>query len=217
MQENTINKIVATINIAIQNQDIYGASYSLIGKNVNLRTYVGFQGNNSNHIPLSSGMLYDLASVTKVIGTTTRIFQLIAAHKLSLNSEVGNYILNVPYSKITIKNLLLHNSGLQPDFDNVHTMNKQELIQKIKNAPLIYTPESQTLYSDLNFILLGWIIEKIDHVSLNSDLEKNVFQPLDMISTFYSPTHIALSQFVPTEYQKDRGGIIQGKVHDYKA
>ena len=77
----------------------------------------------------------------------------------------------------------------QPDFDNVHTMNKQELIQKIKNAPLIYTPESQTLYSDLNFILLGWIIEKIDHVSLNSDLEKNVFQPLDMISTFYSPTH----------------------------
>ena len=217
MQENTINKIVATINTAIQNQDIYGASYSLIGKNVNLRTYVGFQGNNSNHIPLSSGMLYDLASVTKVIGTTTRIFQLIAAHKLSLNSEVGDYILNVPYSKITIKNLLLHNSGLQPDFDNVHTMNKQELIQKIKNAPLIYTPESQTLYSDLNFILLGWIIEKIDHVSLNSDLEKNVFQPLDMISTFYSPTHIALSQFVPTEYQKDRGGIIQGKVHDYKA
>ena len=65
--------------------------------------------------------------------------------------------------------------------------------------------------------MLGWIIEKIDHVSLNSDLEKNVFQPLDMISTFYSPTHIALSQFVPTEYQKDRGGIIQGKVHDYKA
>ena len=126
MQQNTVNKIVKVINQSIQKNDIYGASYSLIGKNENLKTYVGYQGNENDHIPLSSGMMYDLASVSKVIGTTTRIFQLIANNQLSLDSKVGEYLSDVSYPKIKIKNLLLHESGLQSDFDNVHSMSKVE-------------------------------------------------------------------------------------------
>lgn len=217
MQQNTVNKIGKVINQSIQKNDIYGASYSLIGKNENLKTYVGYQGNENDHIPLSSGMMYDLASVSKVIGTTTRIFQLIANNQLSLDSKVGEYLSDVSYPKIKIKNLLLHESGLQSDFDNVHSMSKVELIKKVKCAPLIYTPGSRTVYSDLNYILLGWIIEKIDQIPLTEDLSIHIFQPLDMNNTTYSPHNIRLSQFIPTEYQKDRGGIIRGQVHDYKA
>lgn len=217
MQQNTVDKIVKVINQSIQNNDIYGASYSLIGKNENLKTYVGYQGSDDDHRPLSSGMLYDLASVSKVIGTTTRIFQLIANNQLYLDSEVGEYLSDVSYPNIKIRNLLLHESGLQSDFDNVHSMSKKELIKKVKSAPLIYTPGSKTVYSDLNYILLGWIIEKIDKMPLNEDLKSYIFRPLDMNSTTYSPHSVQLSQFIPTEYQKDRGGIIRGRVHDYKA
>ena len=145
MQQNTVDKIVKVINQSIQNNDIYGASYSLIGKNENLRTYVGYQGEDNDHIPISSGMMYDLASVSKVIGTTTRIFQLLANRQLSLDSEVGEYLSDISYPKIKIKSLLLHESGLQSDFDNVHSMAKEELIKKVKSAPLIYTPDSKTV------------------------------------------------------------------------
>lgn len=107
MQQNTVDKIVKVINQSIQNNDIYGASYSLIGKNENLRTYVGYQGEDNDHIPISSGMMYDLASVSKVIGTTTRIFQLLANRQLSLDSEVGEYLSDISYPKIKNKKFIV--------------------------------------------------------------------------------------------------------------
>lgn len=217
MSSSKYCQISNVITRAINNEDIFGASYSLIGENENYFVYEGFQGQNADKIPLTPEMYYDLASVTKVVGTTTRIFQLIAAKKLALSDEIGKFLPDIASPELTIQQLLLHESGLPADFDNVHQMDQATLIKKVKSAKTFYKPGSKTLYSDLNYILLGWIIEKITGTDLATNLKMNIFLPLGMTNTGYKPQNIPPKQFVPTEYQADRGGIIRGQAHDYKA
>lgn len=216
MNDKTIEQINQSITYAINKQDIFGASYSLIDNNTNQYSYVGFQGKGKDKIPLTPNMIYDLASLTKVIGTTTRIFQLLANNKIHLTDRIGKYLIGITYPDITIEELLMHESGLPADFENVHQMNQATLIKKVRNAQLMYEPGTKTLYSDLNYILLGWLIETIDQTVLDIDLTNNVFAPLGMKDTTYNPAR-ARSLCVPTEFQADRGGIIRGQVHDYKA
>lgn len=210
----TYQKTISVINKAIADQDIYGASYSLIGQDTNLYAYHGFQGKGDQHQPLTPNLLYDLASVSKVVGTTTRIFQLLSQEKISLKDTIGDYISDSASPEIKIENLLMHTSGFQPDFDNVHQMTKDELIDKVKAAKP-QRNDQQAQYSDLNYIYLGWIIEKIDKLPLDKTLAKHIFEPLKMTRTMYNPPKTQVC--VPTEYQADRGGIICGQVHDYKA
>ncbi|WP_252897829.1 serine hydrolase [Amylolactobacillus amylophilus] len=83
---------------------------------------------------LKPGMLYDIASLTKVVGTTTRILQLIDEHKIHLTDKIGMYISDFRHPEITIYQLLTHTSGLPADFDNVHSLTKEQLITKIINV-----------------------------------------------------------------------------------
>lgn len=212
--ENPEN-IIGVINEAINKQAIFGASYSIFSPDKNIYAYQGFEGKDKYHLPLNPDSLYDLASVTKVIATTTRIMQLISENKLSLESTIGEFISDCASPDIKIKELLMHTSGFIPDFDNVHQMSSEELIQKVKAAK----PQTRgkAIYSDLNFIYLGWIIEKLDHQSLQLSMKEHIFAPLGMRHTMYNPLVDLKSDCVPTEYQEDRGGIVQGQVHDFKA
>ena len=206
-------KAIEVIEQAISNQDIYGASYSFIGLDENLYAYNGFQDDHNN--PLLPEMMYDLASVTKVVATTTRIFQLMAAKKVNLDDTIGDFIKDSASPEITIKELLMHTSGFIADFENVHEMSRTELIQKVKSAKPI--EKDKAIYSDLNYIYLGWIIEKIDQENLANTLRKHVFLPLKMLHTTYNPPSELKKICLPTEYQSDRSGIVRGQVHDYKA
>ncbi|WP_144263879.1 serine hydrolase, partial [Oenococcus oeni] len=104
---------------AINNKAVYGISYSLIAADQSEYHYLGFQGKNQDAIALEANMQYDLASLTKVVGTTTRILQLLSEGKLDLEDPVGKFINGVDKPKITIKQLLLHRSGLRADIKNV--------------------------------------------------------------------------------------------------
>lgn len=89
---------------------------------------------------LDPAMIYDLASVTKVVGTTTRIFQLLSDHTIHLTDSVARFLRRFTHPEITIKNLLLHNSGLPADIDNLDKMQREDLIKAVYDAPLVTAP-----------------------------------------------------------------------------
>lgn len=211
-----MHELIQIIQKAQEDHAIYGASMAVAAKGKVQTFYDGVQGSGGDSIPLQPGMLYDLASLTKVVGTATRIFQLLAEKKLALNDQAGQFLTGLKYPCITIEQLLLHVSGLPADLPNPSALDKTSLIRAVKNAALKSQPSTQMIYSDLGFILLGWIIQQIDG-SLSQSLKTNIFEPLEMQDTGFNPTKYPKRLYVPTEYQPERGGLIRGQVHDEKA
>ncbi|MCX6164492.1 MAG: serine hydrolase, partial [Ignavibacteriae bacterium] len=164
--------------------------------------------------------LFDLASVTKVIATTSAIMVLYESGKINLDDKVIKYIPefdNNGKSNITIKNLLLHNSGLKawiPFYKYYKT--KEEVLNAIYNITLEYYPETKFVYSDLNAILLGLIVEKVSGKNLNDFCIDEIFSKLGMVDTKFNPD--GKNSCVPTEYDKYwRNKQLQGEVHDEAA
>ena len=135
--------------------------------------------------------LYDLASLTKVVGTTTSIMLLVDRGRLHVDDRVGKYIAAFDEGDkkaITIRNLLTHTAGIDewyPLFYRAH--NKQEAFQLIGELPLKYPVGQGRHYSDLGFTVLGEIIEKISGESLDTFMQQNIFIPLGMNHTTFNP------------------------------
>lgn len=172
--------------------------------------------------PVTESSLYDLASVTKVVATTSAVMKLFDEGKINLDDRVSDYLPDFACNgkeNITIKNLLLHNSGLKAWIPFYKTCTcKTDVIKTICELPLEYKTESSFVYSDLNFILLGVIVEKISGKSLDDYCRENIFQPLGMRVTGFLPDD-NLKQFtVPTEYDAVwRKRQLNGEVHDEAA
>ncbi len=142
---------------------------------------------NENNV---KGTNINLGSLTIPIALTSSVMMLIDEGKLSLDDAVYQYIdINDSsgIGNITIKNLLLHNSGLPESLDSLNAnWTKNDLLTTIINSSLAYTTGDKTLYSELNLILLQLIIEKAAGKSLDSFIEKKLYQPAGMKNTFYS-------------------------------
>ncbi len=135
--------------------------------------------------------LYDIASLTKVVGTTTSIMLLVDAGKISVDDKVGKYIqgFNQPDKRdITIRHLLTHTSGLYDWYPLYYRCKtKQETFKFIEELPLKFPIGEGRHYSDLGFTILGEIIEKVSDKPLNIFMEENIFRPLSMKNTTYKP------------------------------
>ncbi|MCH7963482.1 MAG: serine hydrolase [Bacteroidetes bacterium] len=166
--------------------------------------------------------IYDIASLTKVIATTTAAMICYDKMLFSLDDPVGKYIPEFAQSgkeKVTIKNLLLHNSGL-PAFKRFYTNNysADEVIKEIYKTPLSYERGSNTDYSDLGFITLAKIIEKVTVKRFDSFCKEEIFKPLQMNSTFFNPPDSLIYKIAPTEYDNYwRNKLVWGEVHDETA
>lgn len=163
--------------------------------------------------------LYDLASLTKVVATTTAAMICYDRKLFSLEDKVVKYIPEFGANRkenITIKNLLLHNSGL-PAWKKFYGrgLTSKDVIKEIYNSELEYKTGEKTLYSDLGIITLGKIIEKVTAKSLDKFCSNEIFIPLKMNSTIYNPDEKIKILCAPTE--KDdywRMKTLQGEVHD---
>ncbi|MCB0751820.1 MAG: serine hydrolase, partial [Ignavibacteriae bacterium] len=166
--------------------------------------------------------IFDLASVTKVVGTTSAAMILIHEGKLNLDDKVIKYLPefnNTGKDKITIRNLLLHNSGLAAfkRYYDVYTTG-DEIIKDIMNLPLENLPGEKYVYSDLGMITLQKVMEKISGKPINIFLKENLFDPLEMNNTMYHPSNDIIYKCVPTEIDTVwRHKLIQGEVHDERA
>jgi CubicO group peptidase (beta-lactamase class C family) len=166
--------------------------------------------------------IYDIASLTKVIATTTAVMICVDKNLLMPDNPVSKYIPEFAQNdkeKITIKNLLLHNSGL-PSWKKYYTSNlsAEEIINDIYNLKPEYQPGTKTLYSDLGFIVLGKLIEKVSGRTLDQFCYEEIFTPLEMQNTFFNPDDSLKYLIAPTEFDNYwRMKQIQGEVHDETA
>ncbi|MGD0729312.1 MAG: serine hydrolase [Candidatus Micrarchaeaceae archaeon] len=180
--------------------------------------------NNSQNV--TSKTIYDVASLTKPIVTTTSIMILLQKKKISLNDPIYKYIPewliknNYKWRKrITVKMLLLHSSGLASHLHHYRLIkDREKFLDIVIHNHLSHEPDRSIEYSDLNFILLGEIIERITNQSLYTFAKKNIFLPLGMRSTMFNPPRNLIKNIAPTEIDNTyRKRLIHGEVHDIKA
>ncbi|RTL50967.1 MAG: hypothetical protein EKK39_08535 [Sphingobacteriales bacterium] len=135
--------------------------------------------------------LFDLASLTKVVGTTTAMMYLADRHLLSVDDPVSKYIadFNTPEKKsITIRNLLTHTSGIDEWYPLFYRANnRQQVFSLIAQLPLRYPIGAQRKYSDLGFTILGEIIQVVSGMPFEQFEQEKIFLPLKMYQTIYNP------------------------------
>ncbi|MGB8000607.1 MAG: serine hydrolase, partial [Anaerobacillus sp.] len=136
--------------------------------------------------------MFDLASLTKVMGTTQGIMKLVSEGELSVNDRVAKYIPDFASNgkeDVTIADLLTHTSGLtpwQPTY--FHAENSEEVLEYINELPLEYETGTDRRYSDFSFMTLGFVIEEISGQRLNDYLQKKIYEPLKMKDTMFTPS-----------------------------
>ena len=172
--------------------------------------------------PIDNGTIFDLASVSKVIGTTSAVMKLYEQGKLGLDDSVGRYLPQFaegPKSAITIRHLITHRSGFPP-FRRFFLMCRtaEEALDSAFATELVATPGDTTIYSDIGMITMGKVVEKIAGMPLSEFLEKEFFEPLGMTNTMYNPPVSLHDRVAPTEIDTVwRKTLVRGQVHDENA
>ena len=165
--------------------------------------------------------IYDLASLTKVVGTTTALMVLYDEGKIHLDDPVSQYIPEFSGGQkdlVTIRMLLEHRSGLPAGRDLWRIASTPaEARQAVIETPLVCQPNACYEYSDLGADMLGFIVEAASGESLDKFLQERVFQPLGMTDTFFRPADSLRARVAPTEVAPPRGYPLQGEVHDENA
>jgi CubicO group peptidase (beta-lactamase class C family) len=170
-------------------------------------------------IPESS--IYDLASLTKVIGTTTALMVLYDEGKIHLDDPVSKYIPGFAggwKDSVTLRQLLEHRSGLPAGRDLWRVARSpEEARQMVIETPLEARPGERFEYSDLGADMLGFVVEAVSGKSLDSFLDERVYEPLGMTDTFFRPADSLRARIAPTEVTPPRGYPLRGEVHDENA
>ena len=165
--------------------------------------------------------IYDLASLTKVVGTTTALMILFDEGRIDLEAPVSKYLpafAGGHKDSVTVRHLLTHRSGLPAGRDLWRAArNPQEARLMVIDAPLTCKPGSCYIYSDLGADILGMVVETVSGQGLDEFLAARVFAPLGMTDTFFRPADSIRGRVAPTEVMPPRGYPLKGEVHDENA
>jgi serine-type D-Ala-D-Ala carboxypeptidase len=181
---------------------------------------VGRLGIGDAAVPDSS-TVYDLASLTKVVGLTSAVMDAVEAGLLEPDAPVQRYVpafTGPRKERVTIRHLLTHTSGL-PAWRPLHrqSADREAALALTDTTPLDTTPGARFEYSDLGAIVLAQAVEAVRGERLDSLLERTLFRPLAMASTRFLPPAEWLPRIAPTENDPWRGRILRGEVHDENA
>jgi uncharacterized protein YbbC (DUF1343 family)/CubicO group peptidase (beta-lactamase class C family) len=167
--------------------------------------------------PMTVDTVFDLASLTKCIATTTSIMKLMEDGRVRLNDPVAAYLREFGQNgkqDITIRELMTHYSGLAPDLDlTVPWTGRATAFSMAMQQKPANPPGTRFVYSDINFEVLGFIVEKVSGMPLNEFAAKNVFEPLGMKHTRFLPPDSWKPMIAPTQYD-EQGNMLRGVVHD---
>ncbi len=164
--------------------------------------------------------IFDVASLTKVVATTSAILKLVEDGKVRLNDRVTTYLPEFQdgKSEITIRLLMTHFSGLRPDLDLRPPWSGYETgIQKALLDVPVAQPGERFIYSDINFILLGEIVRRTSGQALDEFVHEKVFAPLGMDDTMFRPPAELRPRIAPTERMQGDEAPLRGVVHDQTA
>jgi serine-type D-Ala-D-Ala carboxypeptidase len=158
--------------------------------------------------------IYDIASLTKVVATTTAVMLLVDDGKIALDVPVSRYLPEFSggdKDRVTVRHLLTHTSGL-PAGAGAPVTPAQALAALIR-TPLQARPGERMVYSDVGFVVLWAAAERAAGQDLQQLLQRRVYKPLGMVSTRYNPGGEACDRCSPS-YRNDAGRPVRGKVHD---
>lgn len=217
-------RLDSIVHLALLEGAAPGAALAVVryGRLVHLRGYGALEYAPSA-APVSGSTLYDLASLTKVVATTTAAMILEESGKLDLDHTVASYLpeLTAPDKvAITVRMLLTHSGGFEAYAPLYRTARgRAEFLAAINSRPLAYVPGARTLYSDWDMVLLQAVIERIAGLPLDQFVDGHLFRQLGMADTRFNPdtNDAALRRRIaPTAYDSMRG-LLRGTVHDGNA
>lgn len=218
--EDRLAPISEAVEAAIREGKCPGAVV-LIGHNgeVVYRRAFGHRALVPEKLPMMPDTVFDLASLTKVIATTTAIMQLFEQGKIRLEDPVANYWPDFKANgkeAITVRELMTHYSGLRPDLTlNPSWSGYETAMRMIADEKPIVPPGTRFIYSDINFEILGELARRISGEPLDVYCANHVFKPLGMRDTMFNPPAALRNRIAPTEYQQGATGkILWGEVHD---
>lgn len=186
------------------------------GREVLLKSVGGFRAIEPERLPMTEDTLFDMASLSKLMGTTMATLKLVENGKISFTNKLGDYFDNC-YGKenITIFDLMTHTSGIKAHFPLwLRGITPDMAAETVLRENLGYQTSSDVVYSCMGYILLAKILEKIENEPLDKIVNRLVFAPLGMNNTCYCPKN---KPCAATERDADTGEIICGVVHDENA
>ncbi len=213
LQSSQLESVAANVEKAIRDNKTPGAVV-LIGNQgeVVYRRSFGYRSLEPKKIPMTEETIFDLASLTKAIATTTAIMQLAEQGKLHIEAPVARYwpaFKKNGKGSITVRQLLTHYSGLRPDLSLQPKWSgyKKAMAKVVAERPDI-PPGSGFIYSDINFEILGELIRRITGQPLDKYCAEHIFKPLGMRDTGFKPSLSLHDRIAPTQYtlQKQRCG-----------
>jgi len=153
--------------------------------------------------PMTLDTVFDLASLTKVVATTTAVMQLVERGQLRLTDAVASWVPGFErYGKggVTIRHLLTHVSGLRPDVDLGDPWKGYDAAIELARDEVLQSPPGERfVYSDINFFLLGHIVGRVSGEPLERYTARHVFEPLGMTDTGFLPPLERIGRIAPTE------------------
>jgi len=168
--------------------------------------------------PMTPETIFDLASLTKVVATAPSVMLLVQRGRLNLDDPASKYVPafgKFGKKKVTLRQLLVHYSGLPADLRQTRRrrITTKNALSRIYQTRLVAPPGQRFIYSDLGFVVLGKVVEKVTGQSLARFSQENIFAPLGMNSTGFLPQQDVIPHIAPTERLKE-GGMLRGHVHD---
>ncbi len=180
--------------------------------------------------PMTEDTIFDMASLTKCLATATAIMQLYEVHQFDFDDPVAKYIPEFAANgkeHVTIRELLTHYSGLPPDVDlkdpwGLAAPDKAEGLRRAFTSPLVTKPGTHFEYSDINYIVLAALVEKLSGQTLDAYAQEHIFAPLEMTHTRFLPPSNWLTNIAPTAHDNegdaatnpDYDHLLRGVVHD---
>ncbi len=203
---------------AVEKQEIPGAVV-IVGHDgrVLYRKAFGWRSLEPVRERMTLDTIFDLASLTKCLATATSVMRLVQYGQVRLNDAAARYLPEFGVKgkeQITVRQLLTHFSGLREDLDLQQPwQGKDTAMRMAMDETPVYPPGSRFLYSDINYEVLGLLVERVSGMPLDKYAAAHIFGPLKMTRTAFNPSATWRPRIAPTEYD-ERGVMLRGVVHD---
>lgn len=167
--------------------------------------------------PVAPSDSFDIASLTKVF-TATAALVLHDAGLLELDAEARRYLPGLGARDVTLRHLLTHSSGLDLRLSTLREGGAEGIRAAVQAAEPLRAPGTFVAYTNINSLLLGWIVAAVAGAPLDIAMDELLLAPLGLAETGYTPTAELRARVVPTEWDEEwRGGLVHGTVHDESA
>lgn len=240
------NRVIqAALQSAVDDGVFPGAQLAVrLGGELQCMAVAGRLSSEPPDLPVQPTTIYDLASLTKPLATVTSVVLLIQRARVALDVSVQQVLVELEGTQVgqaTVRELLTHRSGLpgwRPFYERLDAKGivpgrsslpvKQHVLEMIRDEPFIYARGTRSIYSDLGFMLLGFIVERLSGMALNLWCQEAIVKPLRAEPMMFWPTAgraqldavrpvVDISRVAPTEQDEWRIRLLRGEVHDENA